>query len=163
MANGGIIGPVNQTSFGKCTVTTKTSSGPLTTQPGTRIVKTLIVAGGGAGGNDAGGGGGAGGLRNLELNAQGAIAVTVGGGSANPGSPQSSAGRGTDSTVIACGTTYTATGGGGGVFDTSSACANSGGSGGGRKNAAAGAGNVGGFIPPEGFPGGDTPGQSNGG
>jgi hypothetical protein len=45
--NGGIIGVINPTSFGKCTVTTKTSSGPLTTQPGTRIVEVLVVAGGG--------------------------------------------------------------------------------------------------------------------
>ena len=61
MANGGIIGPVNQTSFGKDTVTSKTSSGCLTTQPGTRFVDTLIVAGGGGGGHA--GGGGAGGYR----------------------------------------------------------------------------------------------------
>jgi hypothetical protein len=39
--NGGIIGVINPTSFGKCTVTSKTSSGPLTTQPGTRLVKLL--------------------------------------------------------------------------------------------------------------------------
>jgi hypothetical protein len=47
--NGGIIGVINPTSFGKCTVTTKTSSAPsaVTTQPGTRLIKTLIVAGGG--------------------------------------------------------------------------------------------------------------------
>ena len=45
--NGGIIGKTNKTSFGKCTVTTKTSSGSLTTQPGTRLVQTLVVAGGG--------------------------------------------------------------------------------------------------------------------
>ena len=53
--NGGIIGPVNVTSFGKNTVTTKTASTPsaVTTQPGTRLVKTLIVAGGGAGGAGA--------------------------------------------------------------------------------------------------------------
>jgi hypothetical protein len=61
--NGGIIGVINQTSFGKDqTVTTKTSSGPLTTQPGTRLVQTLVVAGGGGGGH-RGGGAGAGGLR----------------------------------------------------------------------------------------------------
>jgi hypothetical protein len=40
--NGGIIGVINPTSFGKCTVTTKTSSGTtLTTQPGTRVVAKL--------------------------------------------------------------------------------------------------------------------------
>jgi hypothetical protein len=50
-SNGGIIGALNPTSFGKCTVTSiATSSTTLTTQPGTRVVKTLIVAGGGGGG-----------------------------------------------------------------------------------------------------------------
>ena len=48
--NGGIIGPVNVTSRGKNTVTSKTSSGNLTTQPGTRFVTTVLVAGGGGGG-----------------------------------------------------------------------------------------------------------------
>jgi hypothetical protein len=62
--NGGIIGVVNPTSFGKCTVTSKTSSSPLTTQPGTtNLINYAVVAGGGGGGSDAGGGGGAGGLR----------------------------------------------------------------------------------------------------
>ena len=67
--NGGIIGPTNVTSRGKNTVTSKTSSGNVTTQPGTRLVETLVVAGGGsgAGGNnpEGGGGGGAGGFRNI--------------------------------------------------------------------------------------------------
>jgi hypothetical protein len=50
--NGGIIGKRNITSFGKDTVTTKTSTGNLiTTQPGTRLVKALVVAGGGGGGS----------------------------------------------------------------------------------------------------------------
>jgi hypothetical protein len=61
--NGGIIGVLNPTSFGKCTVTSQTSSGTLTTQPGTRLVTTAVVAGGGGGGTFRGGGGGAGGLR----------------------------------------------------------------------------------------------------
>ena len=47
MANGGIIGPTNVTSRGKNTVTSKTSSGCLTTQPGTRVIRTTVVAGGG--------------------------------------------------------------------------------------------------------------------
>ena len=61
--NGGVIGKVNNTSFGKCTVTTKTSSGTLTTETGTRVIQSLIVAGGGGGGGggERGGGGGAGG------------------------------------------------------------------------------------------------------
>jgi hypothetical protein len=63
--NGGIIGVINPTSFGKCTVTTKTSSGDLTTQPGTRLAQTLIVAGGGGSYGVRGPGAGAGGFRCL--------------------------------------------------------------------------------------------------
>ena len=59
-ANGGIIGKTNATSFGKNRVTSKTSSGSFTTQPGTRLAQILLVAGGGSGGGDGGGGGGAG-------------------------------------------------------------------------------------------------------
>ena len=74
-ANGGIIGTTNKTSFGKNKITSGTASGPgtLTTQAGTRLVDTLIVAGGGGGGSTSGGsggGGGAGGVRplsNLEV------------------------------------------------------------------------------------------------
>ena len=64
MANGGIIGPTNVTSRGKNTITSQTSSGTLTTQPGTRLVNTLVVGGGaGAAGSNAGGTvGGAGGV-----------------------------------------------------------------------------------------------------
>ena len=56
MANGGIIGPINIISAGKCKVTTKTSSGDITTQPGTKLVDDLIVAGGGSGARVNGGG-----------------------------------------------------------------------------------------------------------
>ena len=65
--NGGIIGPVNVTSRGKNTITSKTSSGDITLQPGTRTVDYLVVAGGGGGGgticggNQRAGGAGAGG------------------------------------------------------------------------------------------------------
>ena len=51
MANGGIIGPINVTSRGKNTITAKTCSGTVTTQPGTRLVRTVVVAGGGGGGS----------------------------------------------------------------------------------------------------------------
>ena len=69
-SNGGLIGKRNLTSFGKCIVTSKTSSGNLCLQSGTKIISATIVAGGGAGGGSAGsctasGGGGAGGLRNV--------------------------------------------------------------------------------------------------
>jgi hypothetical protein len=40
--NGGIIGVINPTSFGKCTVTTKTSSSPLALQPGTSEVSSDV-------------------------------------------------------------------------------------------------------------------------
>ena len=86
--NGGIIGPINVTSRGKNTQTVKTASTPsITTQPGTRLINTLIVAGGaGAGGGASrSGGGGAGGARNLsniETGGSNIGAVTVGAGGA---------------------------------------------------------------------------------
>ena len=43
-SNGGVIGKTNKTSFGKNTVTIKTSTGAITTQPGTRVVQAAIVA-----------------------------------------------------------------------------------------------------------------------
>ncbi len=52
--NGGVIGKANKTSFGKCKVTSKTSSGDITTQPGTRLVETLVVGGGGGSGTGNG-------------------------------------------------------------------------------------------------------------
>ena len=82
MANGGIIGPTNVTSFGKNKVTVKTSSGSVSLQSGTRVVKSLIVAGGGGGGTSYGSGSGAGGARNIEINASGSVPTVVGGGGA---------------------------------------------------------------------------------
>ena len=58
--NGGIIGPVNVTSFGKNKVTSVNSTGCHTLEPGTRFINHAVVAGGGAGGGP-GGIGGAGG------------------------------------------------------------------------------------------------------
>jgi hypothetical protein len=152
MANGGIIGPVNQTSFGKDTITTKTSSTPsaVTTQPGTRLIKTVIVAGGGGGGggtSSCGGGGGsngsvgggAGGLRNLEIQTQGntalgAVTIGAGGsGGAAPGSAGQNGTGGSDSSIVVCGTTYTASGGGYGQGRGCSGTADAGGSGGGAQ------------------------------
>jgi hypothetical protein len=45
-SNGGIIGTTNQSSFGKCTVTTTIATGSttLTTQPGTRVVIMRLLA-----------------------------------------------------------------------------------------------------------------------
>ena len=44
-ANGGIIGVSNKASFGKNKTTTKTSSGNITVQQGTRLVDTLVIGG----------------------------------------------------------------------------------------------------------------------
>ena len=122
MANGGIIGPNNVTSFGKNKVTSITSTGPTSpalaaTNSGTRLVKALIVAGGGGGGDDASAGGGGGGTRNLEIETKGNIALgeaTVGGGGAGAPAYCTAGSSGTDSSLVVCGTTYTSTGGGGG-------------------------------------------------
>ena len=95
-SNGGVIGKKNSTSFGKNTVTSKTSSGTVTTQPGTRLLDYLVVAGGGGGGGGSeGGGGGAGGYRasgsgpvplrgaTLSVCGNSPYPVTVGGGGAS--------------------------------------------------------------------------------
>jgi hypothetical protein len=103
MANGGIIGPNIVTSFGGCTVTTKTSSGTFTTQPGTRLAAFAIVAGGGGGGSDRGGGGGAGGVvfnSSFSICGVTTYPLVVGGGGSG-GSPWPAArgcSKGTDST-----------------------------------------------------------------
>ena len=81
--NGGIIGVINPTSFGKCTQTIATASSTLSLQPGTRTVQSVIVGGGGGGagtGNAAGGGGAGGGLRNLQINACGSVPIVIGAG-----------------------------------------------------------------------------------
>ena len=90
--NGGIIGKSNRTSFGKCVVTSKTSTAAITTQPGTRLAQVLVVAGGASGGTNYGGGGGAGGLRCAQINVCGGTpyTATVGGGGAVKG-PESNA------------------------------------------------------------------------
>ena len=55
--NGGIIGPTNKTSFGKNTVTIKTSgSSTITTQSGTRVANIVVVGGGGGSGGGPGSG-----------------------------------------------------------------------------------------------------------
>ena len=96
-SNGGIIGTSNQTSFGKCTVTTTIATGSttLTTQPGTRLVDYLVVAGGGGSGSNScgsAGGGGAGGYRtctSISVCGSTPYPITVGGGGAvnTPGTP----------------------------------------------------------------------------
>ena len=49
--NGGIIGPVNTISAGGNNITTFNCTGTITTQSGTTLVHTLVVAGGGGGGS----------------------------------------------------------------------------------------------------------------
>jgi hypothetical protein len=120
-SNGGVIGKTNKASFGKNTQTVFTSSCSVTTQPGTRVVQSLIVAGGG-GSAGGGGGGGAGGLRNIEIPNSGNSALTVTVGAAGtgcgprsgpyPGPAGDAGGQGGTSSVASCGTTYSATGGG---------------------------------------------------
>ena len=113
-ANGGLIGKRNLSSFGKCTQTAKTSSGDVTTQPGTRVVQTLIVAGGGGGARSSGGGGGAGGLRNIEVPVSGntAVPVTIGAGGSGGCQPSGSASHGNDSNIVGNDTTHTSECGG---------------------------------------------------
>jgi hypothetical protein len=90
MANGGIIGPINDPTSTTVT-TTFTASGTLNTcsleangpTPGT--VDYLVVAGGGGGGANHGGGGGAGGYRTsfpggTKLSISSPTSVTVGAG-----------------------------------------------------------------------------------
>ena len=119
-ANGGVIGVTNKTSFGKDTQTTKTSSGSVTLQSGTRIIQTLLVGGGGSGslgassGNQSAGGGGGGGLRNLTINANGTVPITIGGGGASTGPSEGFGVNGSNTSIVGCGTTYTSAGGGGG-------------------------------------------------
>ena len=84
MANGGIIGPINITSRGKNTQTVKTSTGTITTQPGTRLVDALVVAGGGSGARIAGGGGAGGALlsQSNPVDGNAPYPVTIGAGGA---------------------------------------------------------------------------------
>ena len=81
--NGGIVGAKTIISGGGNTITSKTSTGALTTQAGTTLVDVLVVAGGGGGGVNGGGGGGAGGVRLINcISVCGSTpyTMTVGGG-----------------------------------------------------------------------------------
>ena len=176
MANGGIIGPVNITSRGKNTVSTKTSSTPsaVTTQPGTRLVDFLVVAGGGGGGHA--GGGGAGGFRKFECqptsgnSALGAVTIGAGGAGRDMSPCVNGADGNNSSFVLGC-TTYTSEGGGRGAA-AAVYVAGPGGSGGGGPGqayggpGAKGCGNTPPTTPPQGSDGGSTagnPGTNTGG
>ena len=131
--NGGILGKVNKTSFGKNKITSTTSTGNFTTQPGTTVLNVAVVgagAGGGAGGTRGGGGGGAGGFQSsncISVCGNTAYPVTIGGGGAGANSD----GKGTDggNTVGFC---LTSPGGGAGGGQ-GSLPGNSGASGGGSS------------------------------
>ena len=108
--NGGITGVSNKTSFGKDKITTKTSSGNVCTQPGTRLAKVLVVAGGGSGAKY--GGGGAGGLRNLEVPVNGGSAVPITIGAGGAAAPADTGNKGSNSSIVGTCSTQSSTGGG---------------------------------------------------
>ena len=122
--NGGVIGKNNGTSFAGAVEIQHTftcGSGTFTTQPGTGLINSLIVAGGAGGGGSVGcgganGGGGAGGLRSLEsvLVSGGTTygSVVGAGGSAGPTSAPGIGGDGVDSSLTIGSLTYTSDGGG---------------------------------------------------
>ena len=94
MANGGIIGPVNDPLvYTTSNVTSFTASGTFSKRAGQNTVDYLVIAGGGAGGFSRGGGGGAGGYRTsfpggTQLSVpSSSVSVTVGGGGAANASP----------------------------------------------------------------------------
>ena len=165
--NGGIIGKVNKTSFGKCTVTSKTSTGTFTTQPGTRLVDYLVVAGGGGGGFRLNGGGGAGGYRAsgygpnalrgdpVPVCGNSPYPVTIGAGGAGGQCGPESGAKGSNSVLVG-NTTITSAGGGAGSPASSPLA--QGGSGAGTKTSegpVARSGNTPPVDPPQGNPGGE--------
>ena len=161
--NGGIIGPTNTTSFGKNKVTSKTSTGTITTQTGTRFVDYIVVAGGAGGGGGYGGGGGAGGFRSgssVSVSGGETLTATVGGaGAASTGSYASGSAGGTGGNSILTGApticAVTSAGGGGGGTWNSNRCGVNGGSAGGSSLAGCGGtGNTPPTSPPQGKDGG---------
>jgi hypothetical protein len=110
--NGGIIGVINPSSFGKCTQTIATASSTLSLQPGTRTVQSVIVGGGGGGGGQSATGGtggpGGGGKGSDSTSADNAVAGTVntggggggGGGGAGPCTGQRGAAGGSGIVIV---------------------------------------------------------------
>jgi hypothetical protein len=127
MANGGIIGPVNDPIIESTElVTTFTASGCFTARANQPSINATIVAGGGAGGAEIGGAGGAGGLKTVcGIPVTGTISIVVGAGGTKASRP-ASGGNGSPSSV-GC---VSSTGGGGGA-SIDSRCGSTGGSGGG--------------------------------
>ena len=126
----------------------------------TTLVDTqvLLIAGGGAGGGrHYAGGGGAGGARTF-ASIIGVTSVVIGGGGAGTGEAVKGT-NGSNSSLVALGTTYSSTGGGGGgSYTTAGNAGQSGGSGGGgslyQATYLAGSGNAGSYSPVEGYAGG---------
>ena len=158
--NGGIIGIKNTSSFGKCTVTTRTSTGNVTTQPGTKVVDAFVVGGGGSGASDRGGGGGAGGVRtifNIPVSGNTATPITIGGGGAAVPGPGTNGNVGNVSNIVS--SCFQSAGGGAGVYAacTPSAVKDGGSGGGGLACKPGGQGNVPPVSPSQGNPGGGFP------
>jgi hypothetical protein len=94
MANGGIIGPVNDPIVSVASTpgtSTFTSSGPYTSPGTVRFVEVFMVGGGGGGRSNtyAGGGGGGGGIyqnSDLPINASTNYPIVIGGGGASSSS-----------------------------------------------------------------------------
>ena len=181
-SQGGVIGKVNPTSFGKCKVTTTTGTGTFTTQPGTTKLDYVIVGGGGGGGRDSAGGGGAGGFLTSfpggspasSISVCGAtgypITIGAGGTGASPPTPDNNGLVGNDSAG------FGVTAAGGGFGGRAPGVGGPGGSGGGGDARAApesanpGPGNdppaCATYGAPQGNDGGDggvTPGEAGGG
>jgi hypothetical protein len=185
MANGGIIGPVNEPVLSD-KISAFTAPGSFTKSslnaPATATV-LVLAGGGGGGGKGASSGGGAGGFRLLSSHPLPASAVTVtvgGGGAGGPPSAPVPSGCGTkggNSTFATATSPITATGGaegrapdGVGPISPANRAGLPGGSGSGGAcvvntggTNAGGAGNEGSFSPSEGNSGGTGAGHSAGG
>jgi hypothetical protein len=171
MANGGIIGPINDPTQGYQggTVTSITGSTTFTksTTNSLALANVLVVAGGGGGGTN-GGGGGAGGFRLISCHSIPAsgVPVTIGsGGSRSPSYCSGSNTAGSDSVFGTASSPITSAGGGrGGSYNgpVPLGLGGNGGSGGGAgcggnpTNKAGGTGNTPPVSPPQGNPGGPS-------
>ena len=165
-SQGGLIGKINKTSFGKNKVTRTTATGTFTTQPGTTKLTYTIIAGGGGAMADGGGGGGAGGVyttENSDVCGATGYPVTIGAGGdgrCNPGGTDPAT-RGSSSVAFCT----TVTGGGAGGPTP----LGPGGSGGGGQKSppyAGGTGNSPPLNPVQGYAGGtgaNTLGEQGGG
>jgi len=117
MANGGIIGPINDPVAFTITSTTQsfTASGTFTSQAYQNTAIVMLVAGGGGGAGRYGGGGGAGGMVltpacGIPVSPSTAYPIVIGAGGPSSGPPSFLGSPGVDSTGFG----LTAKGGGGG-------------------------------------------------